>query len=171
MVNGLKDTLLSDKKDSPVFNMLPKLQAQDPELFLAVPPDFGDEVQVAHHCKDVGKLNLLALEAEGFPWQIPAWRKVGEVLFCLKEFEGSRIIWEKVRSRHPNDREANDRLATIYQRLAETAKVNTEEGLELLAQSDIAIERLLKNYSSFDKIKTAEIYSLKGRNAKSRWIE
>lgn len=171
LVNGLRDTMLSDKKDSPVFNMLPKLQAQDTELFLAVPPDFGDEVQVAHHCKDVGKLNLLALEAEGFPWQIPAWRKVGEVLFCLKEFEGSRIIWEKLRSRHPNDREANDRLATIYQRLAETVKVNTEEGVELLAQSDLAIERLLKNYSSIDKNKRAETYSLKGRNAKSRWIQ
>lgn len=172
LVNGLKATLLSDKQDSPVFYMLPKLEAQDPERFLAVPPDFGEEIKIAVAAGKIGKLALLATEATGFAWEIPAIRKLGEALYQLKDFEASAICWEKVRDQKTSDLDANDRLATIYQRLAEEElKVNPTGGWEFLSKSDLAIERLLTNYEKLDANKRAEVYALKGRNAKTRWVD
>ncbi len=78
LIAGIKATLISDRVDSPVFYMLPKLVAQLPEHFLAVPPDFGEEVELARAGRQIGKLALLASEAEGFAWEIPAFRNVAE---------------------------------------------------------------------------------------------
>lgn len=172
LVTALKATLLSERQDSPVFYMLPKLEAQDPERFLAVPSDFGEEVELACAGRQQGKLALLAWEAEGFAWEIPALRNIAEGLFKLKDFETAGLFWEKVRNRYPNDREANDRLATIYQRRAETEIVaNPTFGWELLAKSDQAIERLLANAGKLYDTKRAEVHSLKARNAKARWVD
>lgn len=172
LVAGLKATILSDKADSPVFYMLPKLEAQDPERFVAVPNDFGEEVEIASAGKQIGKISLLAYETDGFAWEIPALRKLGEALYKLKDFEAAGICWEKVRDRNTNDLEANDRLATIYQRLAEDELLtNAPAGWELLSKSDLAIERLLTNAAKLDSNKKAETYSLKGRNAKARWLD
>ncbi len=171
MIQTLRDTLLTNRNDSPVFYMLPKLVAQEPERFLAVPPDFAEEVALAGAGRQTGKLALLASEAEGFAWQVPALRSIGEALFQLKEFESAVLLWEKIRKRYSNDMEANDRLATIYQRLAEgELNIHPDAGWELLTKSDQAIERLLINADELDNNKKAEIYSLKGRNAKARWI-
>lgn len=172
LVAGLKATILSDKADSPVFYMLPKLEAQDPERFVAIPNDFGEEVEMASAGKQIGKISLMADETDGFAWEMPALRKLGEALYKLKDFEASGICWEKVRNRSTNDIEANDRLATIYQRLAEDELLtNPPGGLELLSKSDLAIERLLTNDKKLDSYKKAETYSLKGRNAKTRWLD
>lgn len=168
---ALRATLLSDKADSPVFYMLPKLEAQNPERFLAVPPDFTEEVEVARVCKQYGKLSLLAEEVKGFQWEIPAYRIIGEVQFCCKDYEDAKATWEKVRNKYADDFDANDRLATIYQRMAEEI-ITTEPdaGLELLTQSDLAIKRLLSKYTDIERNKRAEIFSLKGRNSKTKWI-
>jgi len=171
LVAGLKATLLTDKVDSPVFYMLPKLVAQDPEQFLALPPDFGEEVELARAGRQIGKLALLASEAEGFAWQIPAFRSVAEALYKLNDFEASGLYWEKVREAYSYDNEANDQLATIYQRLAENEiKKNPATGWELLTKSDQAVERLLINEEKFEIHKRAEIYSLMARNAKVKWV-
>ncbi len=172
LVAGLKATILSEKADSPVFYMLPKLEAQDPERFVAVPNDFGEEVEMASAGKQIGKISLLAYETDGFAWEMPALRQLGEALFKLKDFEAASICWEKVRDRYTYDLEANDRLATIYQRLAEDELLtNPPGGWELLSKSDLAIERLLTNDKKLDSNKKAETYSLKGRNAKARWFD
>jgi hypothetical protein len=47
LVSGLRATFLSEKQDSPVFYTLPKLEAPNVEQFLAVPSDFGEEVELA----------------------------------------------------------------------------------------------------------------------------
>jgi hypothetical protein len=152
LVAGLKATMLSDRQDSPVFYMLPKLEAQDRERFLAVPSDFGEEVEIAKESRQKGMLALLAAEAEGFPWIIPALRVVGNAQHSLKAYEVARITWEKIRDIYPNDLEANDRLATIYQRLAEgEMKLDATSGKELLAKSDIAISRMLENYTKLHR--------------------
>ena len=172
LARALKDTVNSDRQDSPVFLMLPKLEAQNPEHFLPVPADYGEEVEIAKASAQLGKLALLAFEAEGFGWQIPALRTVGEVQYSLGAYEDARGSWEKIRSRLADDLNANDRLATIYQRLAEAAIGNDPvKGKELFAKSDISIERLLKESAKLDRAKLAEIYALKGRNAKARWLE
>lgn len=172
MVKALEETMLSNRSDSPVFKMLPKLEAQDTERLLALPPDFGEEVEIARSSRQIGKLALLSQEARGFGWTIPAMRVVGEAQFCLKDFEDAQLTWEKVRSRYPNDIEANDRLATIYQRLAETEmQQNPTTGWELLAQSDIAIKRLLDNIVKLPRDKQGEVYALIARNAKTKWLD
>jgi hypothetical protein len=172
LVAGLKDTIASERQDSPVFFMLPKLLAQNPERFLAVPQDFAEQVEIAKATRQPGMLALLASEAEGLPWEIPGLRMVGEVQFAIKDFEDAQLTWEKVRKRNPMDDEANDRLATIYQRLAEPELIlDPSKGWELLSKSDIAVERLFANSADRDRKKWAEVYSLKARNAKARWID
>ncbi|MDX1327142.1 MAG: hypothetical protein R3299_05505, partial [Arenibacter sp.] len=47
LAEALKQTLISNRTDSPVFLMLPKLTAQNPEHFLAVPLDYRKEVFLA----------------------------------------------------------------------------------------------------------------------------
>lgn len=103
---------------------------------------------------------------------LPGLRVVGNGQYSLKAFEAARITWEKIRDIYPNDLEANDRLATIYQRLAENEmSSNSTAGKELLNQSDQAISRLLRSYLTLEKRKRAEVYSLKARNTKHRWID
>ncbi|HZG24016.1 MAG TPA: tetratricopeptide repeat-containing protein, partial [Chitinophagaceae bacterium] len=172
LMNGLKATAWSDRQDSPVFYMLPKLEAQDPERLLAVPFDYAEEVGIAIAGRQTGKLSLLGIEADGFPWEIPALRLVGASQFKLKLFDDARLTWEKIRGRYPSDLEANTLLATIYQRLAESDMATQPNlGLELLQKSDEAIRRLLANYDRLKKYERAEIYALKARNEKYRWIE
>ncbi|MDQ3845479.1 MAG: hypothetical protein M3342_15945, partial [Bacteroidota bacterium] len=171
LMRTLQETMLANRSDSPVFKMLPKLEVQDTERFLAVPPAFGEEVELAYAGNQMGKLALLAAETKGFPWEIPALRMVGEMQFRLKDFEDAKLTWERVRNRNTADPEANDRLATIYQRMAEgIMEEDQNNGWDLLAQSDLAIKRLLENSTHFDKSKRAEIYSLRARNAKTRWL-
>src|SRR5215472_4535601 len=44
MIEALRQTLASEKADSPVFQMLPDLEAQDRSRFLPVPQGFHDDV-------------------------------------------------------------------------------------------------------------------------------
>ena len=172
LIQFLKDSPSSQKKDSPVFNMLPKLREQDTEKFLAVPADFTEEVEIAKAGKQTGMLAMLSSEAESFPWLLPALRVVGNAQFSLKAFEAAQVTWEKIRWEFPKDKEANDRLTTIYQRLAEGVMTsNSDTGVQLLTKSDQAIARLLESYSELTKKERAEVYSLKARNTKSRWVE
>ncbi len=171
LITFLKNSPSSIKNDSPVFNMLPKLEQPETEKFLAVPADFLEEVSIASGSRQIGKLTLLAQEAGFFAWEKPALRFIGEELFKLKAIEAGQVIWEKILEEYPDDFQANDRLATIYQRLAETEMAtNTAEAVELLTASDLAIESLLNNHPEAEKSKRAEAYALKGRNAKTRWI-
>src|SRR4051812_24155211 len=44
---AIVESRVSQKRDSPVFNMLPKLEVQDIEKFAVVPPEFIEEVTLA----------------------------------------------------------------------------------------------------------------------------
>lgn len=171
LIKFLKASPAADKKDSPVFNMLPKLQEQATENFLAIPPEFTDEVIIASASKQIGKLSLLAHEAGFFPWKISAYKFIGEELFKLKALEAGRTIWENVKTKNAYDYQANDRLATIYQRLAEAEiNINPSEASVLLMKSDLAVESLLAHFPELEISKKAEVYALKGRNAKTKWM-
>jgi hypothetical protein len=94
--------------------------------------------------------------------EIPALRLIGEGLFNLRAYDAARIVWEKIRILYANDGQANDRLATIYQRLAEKEMIqNPVEGTALLVLSDQAIDVLLADYANLNKEKRAEAYALK----------
>lgn len=170
LIKSINETIKADRKDSLVFNILPALQTQDPEKYLALPEDFIEEVTIAEQAKLPGKLSLLAYEAESFTWQFPALRLTGEALFKLKAFGTAKLVWEKIRSYKSGDIQANDRLATIYQRLAEMEmKQNPDEGNVFLVKSDLAIGALINN-RLLGSYEVAEAYALKARNAKTRWI-
>jgi hypothetical protein len=170
LVRSLDETIKADRKDSLVFTVLPGLQTQDPEKYLAMPVDFIEEVTIAAQAQLPGKLSLLAFEAESFTWKFPALRFIGEALFKMKSLANAKLIWEKIKDNKPGDVQASDRLATIYQRLAELEiKNDPEESAALLARSDLAIGALITN-QSLSSYEIAEAYALKGRNAKTRWI-
>jgi hypothetical protein len=158
LVEGLRQTINSEAKDSPVFQLLPDLAEQDCARFLPIPRDYREEVERATEGKELGDLELLAAEARGFEWEIEGLRLVGREQFNLKAFEGARATWEAVRKQDGLDVEANTLLGTIYQRLGD------------LTSSDQALKRVLSR-SGINKQTRAEVRSLLGRNAKSHWTE
>ncbi len=170
---ALQETIHSDRKDSPVFSLLPHLKAQDPERFVVAPAGFSGQVAEAQLNRHEGKLALLAAETEGFPWELSGLRLVGTIQFDMGSMTGARLTWERIRAILPDDEEANDRLSTIYQRLSEEYTVHSQElnspSLTLLSLSDQAINTLL-SYPELSPNKRAEAYSLKGRNARFRWM-
>ncbi|MEO6316973.1 MAG: tetratricopeptide repeat-containing protein [Chitinophagaceae bacterium] len=171
LVKFIKGGREAERKDSPVFNMLPKLKEQETESLLAVPVDFTEEVTLAAAGKRLGKLLLLASEAQSFSWRLPALRLIGEELFALQATDAGRVIWETIKSKHAGDVQANEMLATVYHRLAEAhMEVDRLEGLELLERSNLAIAVLLDNNARTDSTKRAEAFALKGRNLKTKWI-
>lgn len=156
LIARLRSTLDSQDRDSPIFQLLPKLEEYDHEVFLAVPLDFREAVECAAAAGQAGDLSLFAEEAEHFEWAITGLRLVGNTLFQMKRLELSREVWERVRERNPHDLEANLLLGTIYQRLGD------------LVRSDQALERAL-NSPRIDSARRAEAHALRGRNAKQRW--
>jgi len=156
LVAALRQTLNSEEQDSPVFKLLPNLQAQDRWRFLVVPMDFREEVEQASANRQAGDLELLGVEARGLEWESEGLRVVGRAQFRLKAFKRARATWDAVRKFDPKDREANTLLGTIYQRLGD------------LTRSDQALRRVLerKDVASYDR---AEVHSLLGRNAKVQW--
>ena len=158
LIEVLKGTIASQDRDSPIFQLLPKLEEYDPEVFLAVPLDFHEAVECAAEAGQAGDLSLFAEEANSFEWAIAGLRLVGNTLFQMKRPKLSRVVWERVRERNPQDLEANLLLGTIYQRL------------DKLILSDQALVRAL-NSPKIDPSERAEAHALRGRNAKQRWQE
>jgi len=170
LIQAIKETLDPQKrrKDSPVFNVLPALEPQDAERFMAVPEDFIREVTLAVTTRDIGWLRLLTKEVERMSWNRPAFRLIGNGFFNAKAYRPARSIFEWILQTLPLDRQANDRLATIYQRLAEEELAKPQRDA-LLAKSDLAIKNLLDN-NALTNNERAEALSLKARNAKIRWL-
>ncbi len=160
LTEGLRQTFLSDDKDSPVFQLLPDLEEQEAAHFLVVPGDFQEEVERAQAQEKIryqrGDLKLLQTEVAGFQWEVEGLRLVARAQYYKKAFEDARDTWEAVRNNNPDDKEANTLLGTIYQRLGD------------LTESNIALQRVLKNERSIPP-ERAEAYSLIGRNLKERW--
>ncbi len=156
LASALKATWDSREQDSPVFQLLPGLEPSDPTQFLAVPPDFKEEVELAEASGNCADLQLFAAEVDGFAWKVAGLRLIGRAQFTLRDWLGSRVTWESVRKYDEADPEANRLLGTIYQRLGD------------FVQSDQAIERVMGN-KHLSRWELAEALSLMARNAKSRW--
>jgi hypothetical protein len=145
-----------NKKDSPVFMSLPKLEEHDRSAFMVVPQDFGEEVRLAVEGQRAGDLALLAYEAGGFEWEAEGWRTAGRAQFEIKAHPAARETWEKLLQLDRQDVEANLLLGSIYERLGD------------LPRSDEALARALK-HKALKPTGRAEAYALLGRNAKTRW--
>src|SRR5262252_8419554 len=178
---SLKSTLAASAKDSPVFQLLPKLTPHDRNALMVVPWDFQEEVQRASAGRRRGDLRLLAEEVQGFEWVTGGLRLIGEAQFKLKAFAGARETFEALRRTSVDDFLTNYRLGTIYQKLADSA-VNADGKLDCITQSELAIRRALKRAELVDddesaaaaaqrRSNLAEGKSLLGSNAKTRWLE
>jgi len=156
LIEALRATLDTQDQDSPVFQLLPGLKPADPTKFIVVPLDFREDVQRAESSKNLGHLQMLSAEVDGFAWTTMGLRLIGKAQFKLKDWSGAKATWEAVRKYDDRDVEANTLLGTIYQRLGD------------LVRSDQALKRALQNsdMSSWDR---AEIRALMARNAKTLW--
>src|SRR5208337_4477824 len=64
LTKTLRDTLASDRTDSPIFDMLPTLLEVDPTSVQVLPRDFAQEVERAKAGRAAGWLRLLSQEVE-----------------------------------------------------------------------------------------------------------
>jgi hypothetical protein len=167
LVDLLRTTLASESPSSPVFQLLPTLRPQDRQTLVRAPMSFAEEVERARRDQQRGDLWLYADEVATFDWDQEGLRLVGEAQFRLRDYSGARETLENLRRRVPNDARANQRLATIYQRLALAAPPAEREAL--LGQSDQAIDRALQQTAS--PAERTSVLTLKASNAKSRWVD
>jgi hypothetical protein len=157
LAEALRQSLISDNADSPVFLLLPALAPTDVERFRPVPAGFREEVTAAQRGKDVPMLAVLADEAAGFEWGLAGLRLVAEAQVRLGAWADAQSACEAIRDRRPEDPEANLLLGTIYDRLGDPTA------------SMVALERVMGAGDLTDE-QQAEALSLKGRNIKNLWI-
>jgi hypothetical protein len=165
---ALRSTLnAADPRDSPIFKLLPNLRPHGRQQLVKVPNDFADDVELARKTDLRGNLRLYAEELQSFEWDQEGLQLIGDAQFKLRAFAGARETFETLLRAVPDDVKVNQRLGTIYQRLALIEPPEHKE--ELLTRSDQAIQRALQAaHSAGDR---AEAYSLLASNAKSRWID
>lgn len=157
LYKALRDTIDSDKPNSPVFALLPKMKEQDPSAFIVVPRGFNEEVERAAAERRLGDLGLLSAEARGFEWETQGLRLVGRAQRNLKDFDGARSTWEAVRRNNREyDLEANLMLGTVYERLGKAT------------ESMQALDRAL-SVKEIPRTEKAEAHTLRARNAKTLW--
>lgn len=154
---AVRATMNSERSDSPVFRLLPRMRTEDRSRFISVPRDFTEEVDRAKKHRRGGDLRLLAAECDGFLWEVEGLREVGRAQFELNFMGGARNTWEEIARRYPDDVEANMILSTVYQRMSDgTRSEQALARISRLAIHDVNIK--------------AEIRSLMGRNLKARWM-
>jgi len=181
-LESLKSTLADTNKDSPVFQLLPRLTPHDRAALMVVPFDFQEEVGIAQKARRAGDLRLLAEEVRGFEWGSAGLRIIGDAQFQIKAFAGAKETFESLRGLDNNDFQANYRLGSIYQKLAATA-LGPDAKLDCITRSEHAINRVLARTmppnardespkeSAERRFHRAEGHSLLGSNAKTRWID
>ncbi len=158
LAKALRKTLNQYRADSPVFKLMPQLEAEDRSRFLAVPEDFREEVERAHRQRQREYLDLMALECEDHLWEVEGLRVVGRAQFEANFIEGAKDTWQRIAVRYPDDAEANTVLSTVYQRLQD--RTRSEQALARVTRSrTLSPQRL------------SELRGLNGRNLKAAWVD
>ena len=156
LVAGLRRTLASDSKDSPIFAMLPSLRSQDPGRFMVVPPDFRSEVDEAKGRMRAGVLALLAAEVSGMVWEREGLRLVAQAQSSLNLQNAAADTWNRLLRIDPKDCQANLELGTIYRSAGD------------LDKSNASLQAVLDNPLAESK-QSAAAHALRGRNATEYW--
>jgi hypothetical protein len=158
LAEAVRQTIAGTRPDSPVFLLVPALRPNDPETLLPAPASFAEAVRSAQENRDRARLWLFAEEVASLDWATRAWRVIGRAQTSIRHYAGAYITWEQVRSRRPDDDEANLALATIYQRLGD------------LSASSSAILRAI-DLGSLSPARRAEALALRGSNLKATWAQ
>ena len=158
LAETIRRTAESDGVSSPVFRLLPGLKSQGTEQFLAAPRGFQEELEWRSVEGQPGDLELLTHEVRGLPWEKAGLRLIGRMQLLRKHYRPGALTWEAIRDRWPDDIEANQKLATIYQKLGSLTR--SDQAAERAAQS--------KELTPWDR---AEAFALMGSNHKTRWMQ
>jgi cytochrome c551/c552 len=158
LVRVLRETLATERADSPVFQLLPGFAPSPHATLLDLPRDLAEDIEQAREARRAGDLRLIADEVVGLRFEEAALRAVAPALANIGDDVGARQAWERIRAVRADDLQANRALSDIYRRLGE------------LVSSDQAVQRALGGgtLSSADR---AELYALLGSNSKRRWAE
>jgi tetratricopeptide (TPR) repeat protein len=157
LADALEQSLAARHADSPVFLLVPGLEATDPERLHPIPPGFSEEVVAAQRSKDRPMLAVLADEAGDVEWGLGGLRLVARAQFALKAWPDALATYEAIREIRPDDPDANLSLGTVYLELGK--EVESAAALERVSgQHDIA------------SAEEAEALALLGRNAKNLWV-
>jgi hypothetical protein len=157
-ISAVKGVLSSDITDSPIFRVLPNLRSVSPEQITEAPLAFQEDVSAAETERSTANLRLFSEEVRTLPWSLVGLRMAARAQFRLGSYRGAAETWEQVRHTNGTDKEANLALSTIYQRLND------------LAASDEALQRVSRR-ADLSEPEAAEVFALRGRNAKARWRE
>ena len=158
LTEGLRGTVMSNKADSPVFKLLPKLQAEDRSRFISIPDEFREEVQRARYLRLPEHLSILAVECADSLWEAEGLREVGRAQFESNFIDDAKRTWELIVNRYPDDIEANTTLSTIYQRRNDAPR------------SEQALARVSR-LGALSATRQSQLRSLNGRNLKEAWIK
>ena len=157
LADAVRQSLASTQRDSPVFLLVPALEATDPDRLHPVPPGFREEVVAAQRAQDRPMLAVLAEEAGDFDWGLGGLRLVARAQFDLGAWLDARATCEAIRALRPDDPDANLLLGTVYNRLHDPVA------------SAAALERVLAA-AGISPRREAEARALLGRNAKGLWV-
>lgn len=154
LVQAIQATLKNENADSPVFQLLPGLTSFDSSRVVVVPLSFRERVE--QEAENREKLIISCEEIASEAWETEGLRIIGRALFKLREHEASIKVWERIRAFEKFDLEANQKLATNYQKI------------EKITLSEQAAMRALQsnNLSDWDR---AETYALIASNQKTQW--
>ena len=155
LIQVLRETLASERTDSPVYQLLPGLRRSHTGL-LDMPRDLAEDIVQAREARHAGDLRLIADEVMGLRFEEAALRAVAQASADVGDDAGAQRAWERIRTAHPDDLEANRALSDVYRRLGEWVF------------SDQAIERAIGS-GTLNNADRAELYALRGSNSKRRW--
>jgi hypothetical protein len=158
LAEALRATIMSYKADSPVFKLLPQLEAEDRSRFIAVPDEFREEVERARQLRLPEHLRMLAVECEDSLWEVEGLRQVGRAQFESNFIDDAKVTWEQIVNRYPDDIEANTTLSTVYQRRNDAAR------------SEQALARVSR-MGTLTANRQSQLRSLNGRNLKEAWTK
>lgn len=160
LVDIIRSTINSAPNDSPVFRLLPRLKPVNTSDAQVVPESFCekiDEIVKSMQTNKPEQLLTLMRETRGQYWEREAFLHIARAQSGLADHQGAIPTWEYLRQSTTHEAEANQQLATSYQKIGE------------LAKSESAANRSL-NAKSLSDWQTAETHSLIGSNIKRRWI-
>jgi hypothetical protein len=156
LAQALRATIASYESDSPVFKLVPKLEAEDRSRFITVPVEFREEVQRAHQLRLPEHLRVLSVECEDSLWEIEGLRSIGRAQFESNFIDDAKATWEKIVNRYPDDLEANTTLSTVYQRRNDVPR------------SEQALARASR-MGTPNANRISQLRALNGRNLKAAW--
>jgi SMODS and SLOG-associating 2TM effector domain 1/Protein of unknown function (DUF4231) len=157
LVQVLRESLASERVDSPVLRLLPGVTPGPHTSLLDLPRALAEDIEQARENRRAGDLRLIAEEVMGLRFEEAGLRVAAQASGHVGDDTGAQRAWERLREVHQDDLQVNRALSDIYRRVPD------------LIRSDQAIRRALKG-RTLTAADRAELYAGLGSNSKRRWV-